>query len=164
VFDVLASVFAEMPGGRVFGTLFFVLLVFAALTPSIACLEPLVEWLQQHRKVSRAGAVTIASVTAWVLGIGSVLSFNLWSDWHPLGALPLFAHKTFFDTVDFVSSNILLPIGAMATSVLVGWRIDRAILEGELSETTPFARQVCVWLLRYVCPLAIAAVALSALW
>ncbi len=164
VFDVLASVFAEMPGGRLFGTLFFVLLVFAALTPSIAGLEPLVEWLQQHRKVSRAGAVTIASVTAWVLGIGSVLSFNVWSSWHPLGALPLFADKTFFDTVDFVSSNILLPIGAMATSVLVGWRIDRAIVEDELIETTPFARRVCVWLLRYVCPLAIAAVFASALW
>jgi NSS family neurotransmitter:Na+ symporter len=92
------------------------------------------------------------------------LSFNVWSAWHPLGALPLFANKTFFDTVDFVSSNILLPIGAMATSVLVGWRIDLGIVADELSETTPFARQVCVWLLRYVCPLAIAAVFLSALW
>ncbi len=164
VFDVLASVFAEMPGGRGFGTFFYVLLVFAALTPSIAGLEPLVEWLQQHRQISRARAVTIAAVTAWVLGIGSVLSFNLWSAWHPLGALPLFANKTFFDTIDFVSSNILLPIGAMATSVLVGWRIDRAIVEDELSETKPFARQVCVWLLRYLCPLAIAAVFASALW
>lgn len=163
VFDVLATVFAEMPGGRLVGTLFFLLLVFAALTPSIGALEPLVAWLQQHRGVSRSRAVAIAAGTAWALGIGSVLSFNLWSGWHPLGLLPAFAGKTFFDVMDFVSSNVLLPIGALATSVLVGWRISRTIVDEELSETTPFARSLCVWLLRYVCPIAIAAVFASAL-
>ncbi len=163
VFDVLATVFAEMPGGRLVGTLFFLLLVFAALTPSIAALEPLVAWLQQHRGLSRARAVAIAAGAAWVLGLGSVLSFNVWSGWHPLGVLPALAGKTFFDVMDFVSSNVLLPIGALATSVLVGWRISRSIVDDELSETTPFARRLCVWLLCYACPLAIAAVFVSAL-
>ncbi len=163
VFDVLATVFAEMPGGRLVGTLFYLLLVFAALTPSIAALEPLVAWLQQHRSLPRSRAVAIAAGAAWVLGIGSVLSFNVWSGWHPLGVLPAFAGKTFFDVMDFVSSNVLLPIGALATSVLVGWRIRRAIVDEELSETTPFARRWCVWLLCYACPLAIAAVFVSAL-
>ena len=163
VFDVLATVFAEMPGGRLVGTLFFLLLVFAALTPSIAALEPLVAWLQQHRGVSRSRAVAIAAGATWALGTGSVLSFNLWSEWHPLGLLPAFEGKTFFDVMDFVSSNVLLPIGALATSVLVGWRSSRTILDDELSETTPLARWLCVWLLRYVCPIAIAAVFASAL-
>ncbi|MCA1650108.1 MAG: hypothetical protein LC753_07430 [Acidobacteria bacterium] len=163
VFDVLATVFPEMPGGRLVGTLFFLLLVFAALTPSIAALEPLVAWLQQHRGVSRSRAVAIAAGATWALGTGSVLSFNLWSGWHPLGLLPAFEGKTFFDVMDFVSSNVLLPIGALATSVLVGWRISRTILDEELSETTPLARWLCVWLLRYVCPIAIAAVFASAL-
>jgi NSS family neurotransmitter:Na+ symporter len=164
VFDVLATVFAQMPGGRLFGTLFFLLLVFAALTPSMAGLEPLIAWLQQRRGLTRGRAVAVAAAAAWVSGIGSVLSFNLWSGWHPLGTLPLFNDKTFFDVVDFVSSNILLPIGAMATSVLVGWRLSRRIVIDELADEAPLAARICVWLLRYVCPIAIAIVAISALW
>lgn len=164
VFNVLATVFAEMPGGRLIGTLFFLLLVFAALTPTIAAFEPLVAWLEQRWKMSRPRAVVTATVMAWVLGIGSVLSFNVWSSWHPLGMLAMFDGKTFFDVMDFISSNVLLPAGAFLTSLLVGWRLSRAVVDEELSETTPFARQVCVWLLRIVCPLAIAAVFVSALW
>ncbi len=163
VFDVLATVFAQMPGGRVFGTVFFFLLVLAALTPSMAGLEPFIEWLEQRRGLTRGRAVTVAAATAWVSGLGSVLSFNLWSTWHPLGALPLFREKTFFDVADFVSSNLLLPIGAMATSVFVGWLLDRTLVTRELSDESPFAARVCVWLLRYVCPLAIAIVAIAAL-
>lgn len=163
VFDVLATVFAEMPGGRVVGTLFFLLLVFAALTPSIAGLEPLVEWLEQRWGFSRTRAVGSATVTAWVLGVGSVLSFNVWSNWHPLGMVRMLDGKTIFDLIDFITSNVMLPIGALMTSVLVGWRLNRAIVNDELAETTPFARTVCVWLLRVVCPLAILAVLVSAL-
>ncbi|MEI6245363.1 MAG: sodium-dependent transporter, partial [Acidobacteriota bacterium] len=164
VFDVLATVFAQMPGGRVFGTLFFLLLVFAALTPSMAGLEPLIAWLQQRRGLTRGRAVAVAATAAWVSGIGSVLSFNLWSGWHPLGALSMFVDKTFFDVIDFVSSNILLPVGAMATSVLVGWLLSRRIVNDELADETPLAARISVVLLRYVCPIAIAIVAISALW
>jgi NSS family neurotransmitter:Na+ symporter len=164
VFDVLATVFAEMPGGRLMGTLFFVLLVFAALTPSVAGFEPVVAWLQQRRGVSRARAVTIAVSAAWLLGVGGVLSFSRWSGWHPLAWLPTFENRTFFDVMDFVPSNVLLPVGALATSVFVGWRVSRAIVHDELSETTPFARRWCVWALRYACPIAITAVFAAALW
>ena len=163
VFDVLASAFAEMPGGRLIGTLFFPLLVFAALTPSIAGLEPLVAWLQQHRQVSRVRAAAVTAAMVWALGLGSMLSFNYLSAWHPLGRLPMFADKTIFDVMDFLSSNVLPPVGAVLTSVLVGWRLSRTIVDEELLDTTPFAARVCVWLLRYVCPIAIAAVLASAL-
>ncbi len=164
VFDVLATVFAEMPGGRLVGTLFFLLLVFAALTPSMAGFEPLVAWLEQRRGMSRARSVTIVIAAAWVLGIGSVVSFSTASEWRPLGWIPALTHKTFYDLLDFVSANVLPPVGAWATSVLVGWRISRGILKEELSETTPFARRWCVWALRYACPVAIAAVFAAALW
>jgi NSS family neurotransmitter:Na+ symporter len=164
VFDVLATVFAEMPGGRLVGTLFFVMLVLAALTPTIAGFEPLVAWLQQRRRFSRVRAVVTTLTANWVLGVGVVLSFSRWSGWHPLGWLPTFGNRTFFDVMDFVPSNVLLPVGALATSVFVGWRISRTILDGELNETTPFARRWCVWALRYACPIAIAAVFVAALW
>jgi neurotransmitter:Na+ symporter, NSS family len=163
VFDVLATVFAEMPAGRLVGTLFFVLLVFAAVTPSVAGFEPAVTWLQQRRNVSRVRAVTIVVSAAWLPGVVGVLSFRRWPGWRPLGGLPGFRNKTLFDVLDFIPANVLLPLGAFATSVFVGWRISRAIVDGELMETAPFARRSCLWALRYVCPIAIAAVFAAAL-
>lgn len=157
VFDVLASAFAEMPAGRVIGTLFFVLLTFAALTPSIAGIEPAIAWLEQ-RGLRRALAVTAIALLVWIAGVGSVLSFNAWSDFHPLAALPGFANRTVFDSADFLTTNLVLPIGALLTSVFVGWRVSRAIVAEQFAETTPFARTLTVVLLRWVCPLAIAAV------
>lgn len=163
VFEVLPTAFAEMPGGRVVGTLFFLLLIFAALTPSLAGFEPIVAWLQQGFGFSRAIAATAAGGACWMVGIGSMLSFNLWADWRPLGAIPLFADATFFGVMDYVASNVLLLFGALLTSVFVGWRISRRIVTEELRETTPFGNRVTVWLLRYLCPIAIMAVLAAAL-
>jgi len=114
--------------------------------------------------MSRVGAVATTLSASWILSIGSVLSFNRWSGWHPLGALPMFKNKTFFDCVDFLPSNVLLPAGAFATAVFVGWRVSRAIVNDELSETTPFGRKWCVWALRFACPVAIGAVFAASLW
>jgi NSS family neurotransmitter:Na+ symporter len=158
VFDVLASVFADMPGGRLVGTLFFMLLVFAALTPSLACIEPMIAWMQQRRGLRRTPAVIIAVAAAWVTGIASVLSFNRWSEWHPLEFVPGFHGRTVFSSLDYFASNILMPVGALLTSIFVGWRLQRSIVAEELSETTPRGRIVVAWLLRFVCPIAIAAV------
>ena len=158
VFDVLASVFADMPGGRLVGTLFFLLLVSAALTPSLACTEPVIAWLQQRRGLRRTPAVVLTMIAAWVTGIASVLSFNHWSGWYPLNGVPGFRGRTVFSALDYCASNILLPTGALLTSLFVGWRVQRSIVADEFSETTPWGRTVTLWLLRFVCPIAIAAV------
>jgi NSS family neurotransmitter:Na+ symporter len=158
VFEVLPTLFAEMPGGRLIGTLFFLLLILAALTPSLAGIEPLVAWLEQRRGFGRPMAAVIACGASWLLGIGSVLSFNVWSGWRPLGAIPAFSQFTFFDVMDYVSSNVLLPIGALLISLFFGWRVSRQIVAEQLDETTVFGRRVAVWLLRYLCPVALAAI------
>ncbi len=163
VFEVLSRAFAEMPGGRIIGTLFFILLALAALMPSIALLEPAVAWLIQSRNLGRASAVWLIAGAAWVLGLGSVLSFNQWSEWHPLEFLGLFKHKTFFDVMDYVSSNVMLPTGALLTSILVGWRLSETFATTELPETSTWARIASSLLLRYLCPLAILAVFAAAL-
>jgi NSS family neurotransmitter:Na+ symporter len=163
VFEVLPRVFTEMPGGRFIGTLFFLLLVLAALTPAIAALEPSCAWLMQRFGLSRSRAVWTAGIAAWLLGWGTILSFNVLSGWHPLGFVPLFAGKTFFDVADYTCSNIMLPAGAFLTSLFMGWRCKALFTKQELSETTPFARGACAWLLRYLCPLAILAVFVAAL-
>ncbi len=163
VFEVLPTLFAEMPGGRVIGSLFFLLLIFAALTPSLAGLEPLVAWLQQRREFSRPMAAVTGGAASWLLGIGSLLSFSLWSEWRPLGFLPVFAQSTFFDVMDYVASNVLPPVGAFLTSAFVGWRVSRAIVAEQLIETIPIGRLLVVWLLRYACPIALAVILTTAM-
>jgi NSS family neurotransmitter:Na+ symporter len=161
VFDVLATVFAEMPGGRMVGSLFFIMLIFAALTPTLAGIEPAVSWLQQRSGLTRARAVYATAACVWAVGTASMLSFNRWAAWRPLLWVPGFEGKTVFEAVDYISSNILLPIGALATSVLVGWRLSRRIVGEQTSETNVLARTLCIWSLRYLCPVAIGAVLIA---
>jgi neurotransmitter:Na+ symporter, NSS family len=163
VFEVLPRAFTEMPGGRLIGTLFFFLLVLAALMPSVASIEPTVAWLIQRFRMARVPAVCTVAAAAWLMGVGSVLSFNLWSTWHPLAFVPLLSDMTFFGVMDYVSANIMLPAGAFLTSVLVGWRLSVAFIDDEFAETTSWARTACRWLLRYICPLAILAVFVATL-
>lgn len=162
VFNVLPAAFAEMAGGRLVGTLFFLLLVLAALTPSIAGVEPVVAWLEQRRGFSRSKAVFVAFTGVWVLGIGSVLSFNTWAHWHPLTWLARVRGMTVFEALDFISSDVLLPVGALVTSLFVGWRLAPDIGTSELPEENAAIRGLWRFLLRYVCPVAIAAVMAAA--
>lgn len=163
VFNVLPATFALMPGGQVFGTLFFLLLVLAALTPSMAGLETSVAWLEQRMRMSRVAAVATTIGTNWVLGLLSLFSFNLLAGWHPLGEVPRFAGRTFFDLADYVTANLMLPVGALLTAVFVGWRLPRVVLDESLAQSSPRLRSLIVWMLRLVCPVAIGTVLLTAL-
>ena len=163
VFEVLPTAFAEMPGGRLIGTLFFVLLTLAALTPSIAGLEPLVAWFEQRFRMRRTAAVLMTAAATWLLGIGSVLSFSRWAEWHPLGFLRRFAEMNFFGVVDFLSSNLFLPVGALLTSLFLGWRVATKIPDEELAPMSPATRRALIFALRWVCPVAILAIFLAAI-
>jgi NSS family neurotransmitter:Na+ symporter len=162
VFNVLPIAFSEMPGGRVVGTLFFLLLVLAALTPSLAGIEPMVAWLAQRRGLSRSKSAFVAAAAVWVLGIGSVLSFNTWAHWHPFSGIARMRNMTVFDVLDFTSSNVMLPVGALLTCILVGWRLPASLADIEMPEETLGTRRVVLFLLRYVCPLGLVAVLVTA--
>jgi NSS family neurotransmitter:Na+ symporter len=163
VFNVLPMAFWEMPGGRIVGSLFFLLLVLAALTPSLAGLEPIVALLVQRCGLTRSRAAFVAAASVWVLGIGSVLSFNEWAHWHPFSEIAGLQNMSVFDVLDFVSSNLMLPVGALLTCTLIGWRLPRSLVDTELPEETAWARRWVVFLLRYVCPLGIVAILVTAL-
>ncbi len=163
VFNVLPVAFWEMPGGRIVGSLFFVFLILAALTPSLAGLEPMVAWLAQRQGMSRPRAAFAASAAVWAVGIVSVLSFNAWASWHPLDIIPRLRSMTAFDVLDFVSSNLMLPIGALLTCALIGWRLPAGLMDTELTEERAGARRWLRFLLRYVCPLGVIAVLVTAL-
>ncbi len=93
--------------------LFF--LSVAALSSSISLLEPGVAYLSEEGILSRGQAAIAISFFVWVLGIGSALSFNVWSDFH------LISEKNFLDSMDFLANQILLPLGGMLIAIFVGW-------------------------------------------
>lgn len=123
LFVTLPVGFAMMPGGRIVATLFFLLVVFAAYTTTIGMLEPVVAWLEERLPWGRARLAWLAGTGAWLAGILPVLSFNLLSDWHPLGGIHLLAGKTMFDLFDFFISTALLPLNALLIALFAGWAL-----------------------------------------
>ena len=155
VFEVLPVAFAEMPGGRVIGTLFFALLVLAAFTPSVGLLEPWVAWLVERGGLRRGVAVCICMGGCWLIGQGSVQSFGRWADWHPLAAIPRLAQLNVFGLFDFLAANLLMPMSALLVSVFVGWRLNHLIPADELSGLSAMSRRLLLFALRYLCPVGI---------
>jgi NSS family neurotransmitter:Na+ symporter len=158
VFQVLPVAFAEMPAGRLIGTLFFALLVLAAFTPSIGAIEAWVAWLTERMGFSRLAAATLVSGACWLIGQGSVRSFGALAQWHPIGFIPRFADLNFFGVVDFLASELLMPLSALLVSAFVGWRLDRQVPADELSGLPQVWRRLLRFSLRYVCPVGILAV------
>ena len=117
LFQTLPIAFGQMTGGWFFGTLFFALVVMAALSSSISLIEPAVSWFDQNWGIKRNKAAWILGGLIWLIGVGTVLSFNRWSEVHFLG------ERTFFDSVDFVTANIMLPLGGLLMAVFIAWVI-----------------------------------------
>jgi NSS family neurotransmitter:Na+ symporter len=157
IFVTLPIAFSGMPAGTLFGGIFFLLLLFAAITSSIAILEPIVSWAEEHPRISLAKAAFLLASLAWALGIPSVLSFNAWRDIHPLSALPLVADKGFFDLFDYLTSSLMMPLGGMLIAIFVGWRMSKNALVKELAFKSPLLFKVWRFLIRSVVPLSIAA-------
>jgi NSS family neurotransmitter:Na+ symporter len=163
VFVTLPLAFAQMPFGTVAATTFFVLLFVAALASAISMLEIVVAALMHRFGWRRFGACALAAGTCFVAGIATVLSFNLWSDWHPLAGLEGFSHATVFDLIDHSTSNMLLPLGGLAMAVLAGWVVRDRFLVEEL-HLTPHGRLALGIALRYIAPAGILAATLAPLW
>ena len=161
IFVTLPLAFDQMPAGTLFGTAFFVLLILAALTSSIAIVEPLVLRATENGRFGRKQAAFIVAGAAWVLGLGTVFSFNIWADIHPLGFIGAFENKTIFDVVDYFASNIMLPLGGVLIAVFVGWIMSREDTRDELGLPDTLAFKSWRWLVRYLVPLAVSAVLVS---
>ncbi|HNP34600.1 MAG TPA: sodium-dependent transporter [Woeseiaceae bacterium] len=157
VFTTLPVAFGEFPGGTIFGGVFFVLLFFAALTSSIAMLEPPVAWLTDATRLSRRSASLLAGAVAYTLGLLAALSFNVLGDIHPLGAIRMFRDKTFFDLFDYLVTNILMPSGGILIAIFAGWIVKRQFSAAELFDGRAGAPyRLWLFLVRFVAPALLA--------
>jgi NSS family neurotransmitter:Na+ symporter len=155
IFRTLPTAFAAMPGGALFGALFFLLLAFAAITSIIAIIEPIVAYAHDRWGMTRRTGCIVFGSLAWLIGIGTVLSFNLWADWAPLGMLAPLEGKTVFDLIDYVTAYLLMPIGGILMTLFVGWKLAPKLLSEELSLSNPLLFKAWLFLVRFLAPLAI---------
>lgn len=154
IFQTLPLAFAQMSGGTLFSTLFFFLLVVAAVTSAISLLEPVVEWFEERRGFTRLTATLLSGTIIWLLGATTVLSFNHWKEIHPLGLLPVFADKTFFDLFDYFTANIFMPLGGLLIALLTGWFIQQEVVKQEMAMTEA-SFKLFMFVLRYLTPVAV---------
>jgi len=157
IFVTLPLAFGKMSGGVLFGAVFFVLLLVAAITSAISMLEPVVEWLEEHKGFSRARSALFGGLVIWFVGIGTVLSFNLWSDVHPLGFIAFFKDKTVFDLLDFLVSSLMMPLGSLAIALFAGWALGRQGLAEDIG-LRGLSYRLFMVVLRYLTPAGIAVV------
>jgi len=154
IFQTLPLAFGNMPMGSLFGTLFFVLLMFAAWTSGISLLEPVVEWVEEKTGMARTASTVVAGGACWALGIVSILSLNVWSDVTPLGMFAAFEGKTIFDLLDYFTANIMLPLSGLLTAVFVGWFVAKESLKSDL-DLQGGAFTLWYNLIRFVTPIAV---------
>ena len=151
MFISLPVAFGGMPGGLLIGAVFFVLVSIAAWSSAISLLEPCVAWLMEAKTMSRAKANMVIAALTWLLGLGSVLSFNVWSEYKLVGF-------TYFDFLDFLTANIMLPISGLLITLFVGYAIKRDIVDVEMQGTSERVLALWQFTIRYVAPFAIALV------
>ncbi|MDR1349491.1 MAG: sodium-dependent transporter [Zoogloeaceae bacterium] len=147
IFQTLPLVFTHMPGGRVVGTLFFLLVLFAAWTSAISLVEPFVAWVTERLGVHRAIAAWGTGFAVWLLGVAVCLSFNDWSGWKLFGL-------NLFDQLDYLTSRVIMPLSGLAIALFVGWIMRQKNVRDEISlPVAPF--QLWWRVLRYLTILAI---------
>jgi neurotransmitter:Na+ symporter, NSS family len=156
IFQTLPVAFGNMTGGLAFGSLFFILLLVAAWTSSISLIEPLVTWLIETFGFSRIEAAIYSGVATWLLGLGTVWSFNWWAELTFFGL-------TFFDLLDFVTSNLMLPFGGILIALFAGWLMKAESTKSELKIHNPTLYLVWQALVRYIAPVAVFIVLLNAI-
>lgn len=145
IFQTVPLAFAQISGGYLLGILFFFLLIFAAWSSAISLLEPPVERIMD-KGIPRPWATFITAGTAWLVGIACLLSFNYWE------AIKLIGDRTIFDSLDYLTTNIMLPLTGLGVAIFCGWIINQSETRDELRNASNSLYSLWRFLLRYIVP------------
>lgn len=153
VFIMLPAVFEQIPMGGLFLIIFFILLLFATVTSAIALLEVVVSIGIGNKTQGRRRASWIFGAIIFMVGIPSALSYGVMSDL-------IIMDRNFFDFMDYITSSIMMPIGALFISLFAGFHYSKKISKEEL-QASPFIYTVWLTIVRYIAPLAIIIILIS---
>lgn len=155
MFVTLPNVFASMPFGNIVGFVFFVLVLFAALTSSISLMETIVSIVQDKFHLKRKTTCLIVLFAAIMIALPSSLGFGVWSGITLLG-------MSFLDFFDFISNSVLMPIVAFFTCIFVGFIVKPSAVTDEVEKSAPFkSKKLYTVLIKYVAPILIVLILLS---
>lgn len=157
MFVVLPQMFNGMFGGRVIGAVFFVLVLFAALTSSISLVEAIVAVLRENCHMKRWVACLVVFAVMIVLGILSSLGFG------PLSFIHI-GSKTILDIFDYAANSVLMPLVAIGTCILAGYFTDTNSLMDEMEMRRKGFRMYYKIMIRYIAPVCMAAILISGLF
>ena len=159
VFNTLPMLFNQMAGGYWFCLIFFVLLAIAALTSTISLLEVLVAYLSEELHLKRQWATIVACAGTMLLGAFASLSLMSGTPF-TIGGRPV------FDLMDFVSSNILLPVGGVLIVIFLGWYLGKQKFFEEVTNDGAIKaslKKIIFFIIKYLAPVAITIVFISGL-
>ena len=148
IFETLPVAFYSLPFGNLFSIIFFTLISIAALSSSISLLEPFTAWMEEKLKMHRRTIVVCLGFLVWFLGMGSIFSFNIWSDLKFLGL-------NFLELMDYLTNNIMLPVGGFFISIFVGWVLPNSLVQNYVKLNDQLFK-IFIFFLKYVSTGAIA--------
>ena len=157
MFVTLPKVFDSMPMGTVVGALFFVLVLFAALTSSISLMETIVSIVQDKLHWGRRISTIVVTLFTLAVALPSSLGFGHWSGIQPLG-------MSFLDFFDFISNSILMPIVAFLTCIFVGFVVKPKTVIDEVKINSSFRREkLFVIMIQYIAPVCLIIILVSSI-
>ena len=166
MFVALPKVFVKMGSiGQVVGLLFFVMVLFAALTSSVSILEAVVSSLMDKFGWTRKKAVIVETIVALVIGLAVCLGYNKWYFEAHLPTTAPGGSAQILDILDYISNYILMPVVAIGTCIFVGWIIKTKVIEDEATkngEKFPRKHMYRV-MIKYIAPVLLAVLLLVAL-
>ena len=153
LFETLPVAFSSLPYGGMFASIFFILISIAAISSSVSLIEPFTAWVEEQKILSRKLGVLILGLLAWLLGLGSIFSFNIWKE-------VTFFGFDFLSLMDLLTNNIMLPLGGLTICMLVGWVLDKEQIRKEI-KLNSFLYNFFVICLKYIAPISIGTIFLS---
>ncbi|MCR8921268.1 sodium-dependent transporter [Dasania sp. GY-MA-18] len=157
MFVALPYAFGHIEHGELFGGAFFTVVALVGLSSGVALMEPAVAWLVERCKFKRLFAALTVGLLAWGLGIVALLSLNEWSDVRWLD-------RSIFNWLDYISANILLPLGGLLIAIFVGWRMRLEVVRDEFYKHSGVVFVLWYWLLRYIAAPAVLLILLLPLY
>ncbi len=152
MFVTLPKVFESMPGGAVIGAVFFLMVLFAALTSSISLMETIVSIVMDKSGLSRKKSCVAVFILSVILGLLSTLGYSIWSEVKVMGF-------QFLDFFDFISNSVIMPIVALLTCILIGYIIKPKALIEEIELNGKFKRKTLFTVvIKYIAPICIVAI------
>ena len=169
-FRLLPVVFGQLEYGWIFSAAFFLLLVIAALTSSVALMESPVGYLQRQFNYSRLKSAVIVVLAVWLFGIGTVFSYSIWHDdgftialFFGEQAVRLVNNAGFHDVLVFISSYLIQPLVALFLCIFVAWVVPREVSFKELALPGRHWFEVWNYLVRYITPVFLLVVLLKSI-